>query len=186
MDGKYFYGISGGVFAVVFLVTLVAVIMKKPAWAVSNPDASDKDKKINYTTTILYSLVVAIAITSLVVLVMNMFKKQHEKLGVAAQGTFAVLAAYSITAIILFFSKPKLVLVEGNKEKGLDMMKLNMVALVVAILVGIVDVMLYKKISKKGFESPSASCYSDSETMPAAASSSKYKMSYPMKSSCAY
>ena len=186
MDGKYFYGISGGLLVVAFGVTLVGVVSMKPAWALKNPkETDDKKKEINYTFTILYSLVIAIAVSSVYALAANFFKKDGQ-LPTAAHGTLVILAVYSITAITLFFSKPKMVLVEGTPEKGLDMVRLNMFAAIAAILVGIVDVMLYKKMMRKSLGFPSASCYKESEVMPASASSSKYKMSFPMKSSCAY
>ena len=175
MDGKVFYGTTGGVFVVAFGVTMGVLELLKPEFVLAKKSSlMADDKQVDHLKAAGYSTAIAIATTAVAVVIMNMFAK--EKMGAGAHTTTVIVAVFAIMTTVLTIVNPEFLRVDKKPEN--DMVKTTMLSLIVAIIVGSIDYLVYKQVNKSSFVAPSASCFPEMGF-----GISHYKMSFP-KSSC--
>lgn len=185
MDGKYFYGISGSLFLVTFIVVMVTLEVVKPKWILKKSQSYDEEpKEVDHLMAALYSFALALLISIVYALIGNFYVKHDVKLPRTVHSSLVLIGSFIIVYLVLFFVKPKFVQSQSGgsglygDEESIDPAKTAMFSAIIAIVIAIIDFLIYKK--KKGlFEAPSASCFEE----PALSSSHKqhYKMSFPMK-----
>lgn len=172
MDSKLLYGIPPGLFVVAFAVTITVLEVAKPKFVLAKKKSfMDEKKEVDHVKAVLYSLAIA-AIVSIVYVVAVHATGKGYGMHAMAHSTMVIFAAFLLVYIVLAFVEPEFVL--SDKTKELDMLKAAMIALSIAIVVGIVDYMAVSRLSKKGYIAPRASCF------PAAGFGKQhYKMSFP-------
>jgi len=184
MDGKYFYGISGSLFLVTFIVVMVTLELAKPKWILKKSQSYDEEpKEVDHLMAALYSFALALLISIVYALIGNFYLKHDVKLPRSVHSSLVLIASFIIVYLVMFFVKPKFVQSQSGGsgvygEESVDPAKTAMFSAIIAIVIAIIDFLIYKK--KKGFfEPPSASCFEE----PALSSNYKqhYKMSFPMK-----
>jgi len=206
LELKTFYCVSATVFTITFAVTLGLIEIMKPDWALQvkkddkkkeDPKVSsyyratggngdDKDKKVNHTFAVVYSLVIALTISVIYAVAANSMLRGGDKLDPMVNTSLVIIAVFLVVKIFFFFNQPDFIkslvpkLGADNKpvkdDKGKDvmelqvnMMKENGIALALAVIAGIGAHMMYKKNSVSYIAGNSFG------------SQKHYKMSFPMK-----
>lgn len=175
MDGKMFYGVAGGVFVVSFGVTMGVLEGMQPDFVLAKKSSYVDKKEVDHLAAAGYSAAIALVATTVVMLVSNAWKA--DKLHPALHVTTAVTAVFTASYTIVAITKPEFLRVEKKPE--LDVLKASMFSLVIAIVAGILDYVVYKQVSKSPFSAPSASCFPEMGF-----GKTHFKMSVP-KPSCA-
>lgn len=176
LDGKVFYGINGGVLAVSFVASSLALEFAKPDFVLDKAASTDKKKVVNHYKAIGYSAAIAIAATAVSVAITNMFAK--DKINAAVHTTTVIVGTMSLVYVILAIVQPNYLIPEGKKE--IDHTKAGLIALVAGIIAGTVDYMVYSRVARPDFSVPSASCFPEMSF-----GKSHYKMSFPGSCSAA-
>ena len=176
MDGKMFYGVAGGVLVVSFGVTMAVLEGVKPEFVLAKKSSYvDNKKEVDHAVAATYSAAIAVVVTAVVMLVANSWKS--DKMHPATHATTAIVAVFAAVYTVVGITEPEFLRVDKKPE--LDHVRASMFSLIIAIVFGAIDYMIYKQVSKSSFSAPSASCFPEMGF-----GKSHYKMSFP-KASCA-